>query len=684
MSEHEHLSFRLSDEFIDQYRDREVQWGFDCGGGNTLGELTWLTKYSRLKDDHTKEQWFEGCRRVIEGVYSILKDHCTKNRTPWNHAKAQRAAEDAYERLFTFKWTPPGRGLWMMGTKFVWEEGSAALQNCAFLSTEHLGPRNPALPFVRLMEMSMLGIGVGFDTLGAGKLTIYEPEGEPEVFLIPDSREGWCDSTEAVLRSYLTKGQRPVVLDYSDVRPAGTPIKRFGGTAAGPGPLRGLHESIVRIFSGREGQEITSADIVDVMNLIGKCVVAGNVRRSAEIAFGMPDDKEFLELKNPSVNAERMGPDGWGFMSNNSVMAEVGGNYDHLVDLIAINGEPGLNYLDLARSHGRLVDPPNNRDYRAKGANPCAEQTLEDGELCTLVETYPIKHESIEDYLRTLKVAYLYGKAVTLLPTHWPESNEVMQRNRRIGCSVSGIAQFAERHGWTELRHWLDEGYQEVVRRDRQYSEWLGVRESIKTTSVKPSGTVSLLAGVTPGVHWPEQDVYLRRMRFRVGEPMVEVFAKAGYPVEPDVMDPEHTLVVTFPTKGPDVRTNREVSVWEKVSLAALLQRWWADNQVSATFTFRADEANQIGPLLRSFDGQLKSMSFLPMLESGGAYAQMPYERIELDEWKAAVKKIKRIDYGPIYANGSAPEGERYCTTDYCEVIVSADVGSLPQVNLLT
>lgn len=667
-TEYDHLSFRLNDEFVDQYREREIKWGFDAGAGNTLGELTWLTKYSRVKEDGTKETWVDGCRRVIEGVYSILKDHCAVNKTPWNHAKAHRAAEDAFERMFMFKWTPPGRGLWMMGTKFVWSEGSAGLQNCAFVSTEHLGVRNPTLPFVRLMEMSMLGIGVGFDTEGAGNLTFHEPTiEEVEEFVIPDSREGWCEATDKVLRSYLLPGQKRVVFDYSEVRPAGQPIKRFGGVANGPESLMKLHLRLEKTLGGREGQSMTSTDIVDIMTQIGKCVVAGNVRRSAEVAFGSADDKDFLDLKDPEINPERMGHDGWGFMSNNSVMAEVGGNYDHLIDRIAINGEPGLNYLDLARSHGRLIDPPNNRDYRAKGANPCVEQTLEDQELCTLIETYPIKHSSLDDYLRTLKVAYLYGKAVTLLSTHWPESNEVMQRNRRIGTSVSGIAQFIEARGWEELRTWMDEGYQEITRRDIQYSEWLGVRESIKTTSVKPSGTVSLLVGVTPGVHWPEHDVYLRRMRFYVHDPMVEVFAEAGYSVEPDVMDKDNTVVVTFPTRGPHVRHNKDVSVWEKVSLAVTMQKWWADNQVSATFTFRQDEKDQIGPLIHAFDGQLKSMSFLPMLE-GGAYEQMPYEAIDLDEWERMVESVKRMDMTVIYQNGVDPEGDRYCNNDYCEV----------------
>src|SRR5690606_10201755 len=138
----------------------------------------------------TKERWHETCRRVIEGMFSIQKDWCKQNRTPWNDHKAQAAAKDAYERMFTFKWTPPGRGMWAMGTRMVHELGnSAALYNCSFISTEKLSSHSKyeaTLPFVRLMEQSMWGIGVGFDTRGAGNLTIHIPEGEAEVFVVPD------------------------------------------------------------------------------------------------------------------------------------------------------------------------------------------------------------------------------------------------------------------------------------------------------------------------------------------------------------------------------------------------------------------------------------------------------------------------------------------------------------------
>jgi ribonucleoside-triphosphate reductase len=667
-----YLSFQLNPAFLDEYRERTPDWGFPIGGGNALGELTFLVKYARRKEDGSKERWHETCQRVIEGMYSILKDHCTSNRTPWNEQKAQRSAQDAYERMFSFKWLPPGRGIWMMGTEFVNErKNSAPLQNCAFISTEKVSIHSKVeatLPFMRLMEMSMLGVGVGFDTKGAGKITLSEPDPDRKEFrVIEDTRAGWYESTGDLLWSYFNGGPW-LEFDYSQIREAGELISGFGGVAAGPGPLIRLHDDLRRILGGRDGEKFSSSDIVDVCNLIGKCVVSGNVRRSAELALGDDGDEDFLNLKNYEMNPERMGADGWGHSSNNSIAAVVGGNYDHLADRIVENGEPGLVYLDVCRDFGRLADPADGKDHRVMGVNPCAEQTLESYECCTLVESFPVKHDSLEDYLKTLKVAYLYGKAVTMLPTHWPEVNEVMQRNRRIGCSVSGSAQFAEAHGWTELRRWLDEGYNEIIRRDHQYSEWLGVRESIKMTSVKPSGSVSLLAGVTPGVHWPTSTIYIRRMRLSKNDPLVEVLRAAGYHTEPDVMNPDFDEVVELPTLGPDVRTERDVSVWEKAALAVLHQRYWADNAVSVTLTFSEVERDQIGAVIRAFEGQLKTLSFLPSFEAG-AYAQMPYEQIDLDTYEGKCAKVKPLDWNRLYGGESLDAvGEAYCTTDSCEI----------------
>ena len=666
----EWLSFQLRESFIDGYRNRAPKFGFPMSNnGDTLGEHSWLTKYSRRKEDGTRERFWEGLRRVIEGCYSIQKDHALTYRLPWDEDQAQRSAQEAYDRAFAGKWSPPGRGLWMMGTEFVHTtKDSAALNNCAFLSTAQIGSTDdPMFPFYRLMEMSALGIGVGFDTLGAGQLALCEPSGRYP-YSVADSREGWCDSTRSLLKAYFVGGRLPL-FDYSRIRPSGEPIKGFGGIAAGSAPLEKLHTSITSILGGRDGDKLTSTDIVDLMNLIGKCIVSANVRRSAEVALGADDDEDFLNLKDYRINPERNGPDGWSHLSNNSVFAETGEDYSYLAERISLNGEPGLFWLDVVQAYGRLVDPPDYKEYRTSGANPCMEQPLENNEICCLVETFPDNCDDIADYLRTLKFAYLYAKSVTLMMTRWPETNEVMIRNRRIGTSMTGVAQFAERHGWAELRDWQDAGYNEIRRWDRVYSEWLGIRESIRVTTVKPSGTVSLLFGSTAGVHFPrERGFYIRTVREMKGSPFATVMSDAGYPVEPSLQDPDTTVVITMPVEGPDIRPEREVSMWEKAALAASCQRYWSDNSVSVTVTFAEHEAKDIPALLRVFDGQFKSVSFLPMAE--GTYEQAPYQRCSRELWTILRDGISPIDWDALYGNPdlAEAEGELYCANDVCEV----------------
>ena len=667
------LSFHLADDFVAGYSSKKVPWGYTDAGGNAVGEITFLRTYSRLKEDGTKETWPEVCARVINGMYSLQKDHCKSNRLPWNDAKAQASAKEAYDRLFNLKWTPPGRGLWVMGTPLVNEQrNSAALQNCSFVSTTSMTKIDPAKPFAFLMEASMLGVGVGFDDKGADKdFTIYDPK-EGDTYVIPDTREGWVESTSALINSYLKPDTKSPVFDYSLIRPLGAPIKTFGGTAAGHEPLLRLHDYIRSIFDNRAGEKLTRKDIADIGNLIGVCVVSGNVRRSAELLMGRLDDQDFLNLKNASVYPERNSYDpakpGWAWMSNNSVEVKVGDDFSGIIDGISRNGEPGVIWMDVTRKYGRLIDPVNNKDWRAAGYNPCAEQSLESFECCTLVETYLNRHDSLEDFNRTLKFAYLYAKTVTLLPTHWEETNAIMQRNRRIGTSISGIANFADRVGLPTLREWMDKGYEKVLSYDKTYSEWLGIRESIKTTTVKPSGTVSILAGESPGVHWtPGGKHFLRAIRFGNEDPMLPLFKASGYTVEPASESPDTTSVVFFPIESMALRSEKDVSIYEKTSLAAMAQRHWSDNSVSVTISFQPEEKDAVGTVLHMFDGQLKTVSFLPM--GNETYPQMPYTQITAEEYEAYKYKLLPIDFTDVYAGMAADAiGEKYCSTDFCEV----------------
>jgi len=666
------FSFKLADDFVAPYRAKKAPFGYQDAAGNSVGEITYLRTYSRLKADGTKETWVDVCERVINGMYSLQKDHAKLNRLPWSDAKAAASAKEAFDRLFELKWTPPGRGLWVMGTPLVNEQrNSAALQNCAFVSTGSMTKTDPAKPFAFLMEASMLGVGVGFDDKGADKeFKIYEPQ-EGDTYVIPDTREGWYESTAALINAYLKPDTKKPIFDYSVIRPAGEPIKIFGGTAAGPDPLIKLHDQLTSMFAGRSGELLTRRDIADIGNLIGVCVVSGNVRRSAELLMGRLDDQEFLDLKNYEKNPDRMA---YGWMSNNSVEVSVGQNLDGIIEGISRNGEPGVIWMDLSRQYGRLADPINNKDWRIAGYNPCAEQSLESYECCTLVETYLNRHTDLEDFKRTLKFAYLYAKTVTLLPTHWEETNAIMQRNRRIGTSISGVANFADTKGLPVLRQWMDAGYEVIKGYDKTYSEWLGIRESIKMTTVKPSGTVSILAGESPGVHWTVGGAFFNRaIRFSNNDPMLPLFKMANYRVEPANESPDTTSVVFFPVKSGARRSEKDVSIYEKMALAATAQRYWSDNSVSVTVSFDpATEASSIGTALHMYDGQLKTVSFLPMMSD--VYPQMPYTQITEAEYEEARMTLMPIDFSGVYAGmASDAIGEAYCTTDACEVKLIKD-----------
>ena len=653
--------FKLSDKFINKYKRKKAPFGF-----NGLGELVYMRTYSRIKEDGKNEKWWETVQRVVEGTYSMQKNHIESHQLGWNAWQAQKSAQDMYDRIFNMKFLPPGRGLWAMGTPITEEKNLyAALNNCAFVSTKTL-KEDYAKPFCFLMDASMLGVGVGFDTKGAGEIIIkgVNRDRPKDIYMIPDTREGWVESLRLLLESYF-HGLPHIEFDYNQIREAGEPIKGFGGVSSGPEPLKDVHEDIRNVLEKNSGEPITITTIVDIMNLIGKCVVAGNVRRTAEIVFGDPHNEEYLDLKNYKVNPHR---ELYGWTSNNSIFAELGMDYTEVAKRIVDNGEPGLAWLENMRHYSRMKNGGDDKDHRVAGGNPCLEQSLESYELCCLVETFPNNHDSLEDYQRTLKYAYLYAKSVTLGKTHWSDTNRVMLRNRRIGCSVSGVAQFITNRGLEELRTWLENGYDTIQDWDCMYSDWFAIPKSIKTTSVKPSGTVSLLAGATPGLHYPESRFYIRRVRLSKHAELIEPLKKAGYKIEEAFGSEDTTMVIEVPVDvGEGIRTAAELSIWEQFSLAAFLQRHWADNQVSCTATFNPEtEAEELPYVLNYFQYRLKGISLLPRHDYG-AYPQMPYEAIDEKVYKKQTKKLNKLSFGVI--KNEEAEIDKFCNNDSCEIV---------------
>jgi hypothetical protein len=304
---------------------------------------------------------------------------------------------------------------------------------------------------------------------------------------------------------------------------------------------------------------------------------------------------------------------------------------------------------------------PDYKDELALGVNPCSEQTLEDKELCCLAEVFPSNHESYEELERTLKYCYLYTKTVTLVPTHNEDTNAVMLRNRRIGVSLTGIVQAMKKFGRRKFFEYCNLGYEHLRSRDRQYSRWLCVPESIKITSVKPSGTVSLLPGVTPGIHFPHSEFYWRVIRFASNSSLLGSLREAGYRAV-EVAGEDNTTAVYFPVREQLFdRGKDEVTMWEQLELAAQMQEYWADNQVSITVTFKPEEAADIPRALELYETRLKSVSFLPIKDHG--YTHAPYQKITEDEYHDAIENIhfKKLE-------GEHEVTEVFCDGDRCVI----------------
>ena len=353
-------TFKLTDNFVNSYKNKKSNFGF-----NGLGEFVFMRTYSRIKENGKNEDWVDVVKRVVEGIYSIQRQHIEDYRLGWNQMKAQKSAQEMFDRIYNFKMLPPGRGLWAMGTPVIMQKGlSEALYNCSYISTDNIS-ENPGSPFANAMDFLMCGIGVGADVLGANKIKIKEPGKKKYIFVIPDDREGWVKSLELLINSFF--GENEVEFDYSLIRKAGEPIKTFGGTSAGPEPLMELHEHVRKMLSYQIGNFLSITNIADIFNLIGKAVIAGNVRRSAEILLGKPEE-EFLNLKNYEKNPERVS---FGWASNNSIYAELGMDYSKVVEKIKENSDIGIFWLENARKYGRIRESESDyKDRRVLGLNP--------------------------------------------------------------------------------------------------------------------------------------------------------------------------------------------------------------------------------------------------------------------------------------------------------------------------
>lgn len=626
---------------------------------STVGYITYKRTYARRLNEADPKSKTEEFTDTVERVIKAANDQLGCNFTAEEQERLRKY-------LMELKGTVAGRFLWQMGTETVGRLGLASLQNCAFTVIDQ-----PVRPFTWAMDLLMLGSGVGYNIQRqyVDKLPPVNPNFSAPTrvntadadFIVPDSREGWVKLLGKTLKAAFLADSKPT-FSYSTilVRGRGAPIKGFGGTASGPEDLCDGIEKISNILEKRAGKKLRPIDCLDIMNIIGSIVVAGNVRRSAQIAIGDPDDVEYLLAKRWDMG----NIPSWRAMSNNSVVChDIKDLHEYFWDGYEGKGEPyGLINLKLSRKIGRLgeTDYP---DPDVMGYNPCAEQSLAAYETCCLAEVYLPNIESKEQLLDVCQLLYRINKHSLALPCHLKETEDIVHKNMRMGIGVTGVLQATD-----EQRSWLSDTYRRLREFDFKYSHKHGFPESVKLTTVKPSGTLSLLPGVTSGCHPAYSQYMIRRIRIAADHPLVQVCREHGYPVEYqrnfDGSEDHSTMVVSFPFCYPEgTKIAAEMTAIDQLEVVKWLQANWSDNSVSCTVYYRKEELPEIKKYLaKNYKNNHKSLSFLLHNEHG--FHQAPLEEItkeQYDELVASTRLITHIDE-------AAFEGGDECASGACPV----------------
>ena len=609
---------------------------------SSIGYITYKRTYARRLDEQNINSPTEEFTDTVSRIVKAANDQLGVGFTDDENERLRKY-------LLELKGTVAGRFLWQLGTDTVNKLGLASLQNCAFTVIN-----KPVEPFTWAMDLLMLGAGVGFNIQKENVEKIppvnldfkcpVRSDANDADFIVPDSREGWVALLGKTLKAaFLAHDSGKQTFTYSTalIRSKGAPIKGFGGTASGPEDLVWGINQIGKILEQRAGKKIRPIDALDMMNIIGAVVVAGNVRRSAQIAIGDPDDIEFLLAKRWDMG----NIPSWRSMSNNSVVCnDIGDLHEFFWDGYEGKGEPyGLINLKLSRKIGRLGET-QYPDPKVQGYNPCAEQSLADKETCCLAEIYLPNVTSYEEFVDVAALLYRINKHSLALPCHLKETEAIVHENMRMGIGITGVLQASK-----EQQSWLDEAYKAIRAYDDVYSAEHGFNKSVKLTTIKPSGTLSLLPGVTPGCHPAYARYMIRRIRISANHSLVQVCRDHGYPVEYqqnfDGSTDHSTVVVSFPFRHPDNAVlASEMTAISQLETVKWLQEVWSDNSVSCTVYYRKEELPEIRTYLKkNYKNNHKSLSFL--LHSEHGFKQAPLEEITKEQYDALVASTTPIDH---------------------------------------
>ena len=622
-------------------------------------QIVAVSRYSRWDEENQRrEMWPETVARMV----NFWKERCDLTDA---EAKELQDATTNLEVMSSM------RGLWTAGKAL--EQDEAAIYNCAAI-----GLSDPQHSLPEVMYLLMLGCGVGFSVeerfISKAPVVAEDFHDSDSVIVVQDSRIGWCKAFKTLL-SMLYAGDVPKI-DYSRVRKAGEPLRTFGGRASGPAPLQELFEFTVKTFKEAAGHKLNSEQLHDIATMTGQVVIAGSVRRSAEISLGDQGDDRHRRLKTGE----------WYLLHGNRAMANNSAVYQGRPDLpelmaemhslfLSYSGERGMFNREAAQKKCEKVGRDPNVDYIC---NPCAEILLDpDGGLCNLSEVVIRPEDTLDDLKRKVRLATIYGTMQSTLVNFrflrksW--SNNA-SRLRLLGVSLTGICDHpvtSGRRGKDELVKWLSDMKEEAYKTNRKWAKRLGIPESAAICTVKPSGTVSQTVACSSGIHPAYAPYYARTIRQDIKDPITQFLIDAGVPHEPCVMKPENTMVFTFPQKAPKgALTVDDVGTIEQLELAKLYNQHWACHTVSLTAYYEPSNYFEVCQWVYDNFDYCIGLSFLP--RDNGSYKQAPYTKISKAEYDEMVKQQPTIDWDKLtqFELEDRTQGahELACVGDKCEI----------------
>ena len=620
-----------------------------------------LSRYSRYRyADTRRETWAE----TVDRYFNFFEEHLSEQCNFKVSAQAKNTLRNAVLNLEVM---PSMRCLMTAGEALKRENVSG--YNCSYIAIDSIRA------FDEVLYVLMNGTGVGFsvERQFVSLLPIVNEEffETDTTLIISDSKLGWAKALRELIH-LLYAGQIPQ-WDLSRVRPAGSPLKTFGGRASGPQPLEDLFRFTSDVFRNAAGRKLTSLECHDIVCKIAEIVVVGGVRRSALISLSnLSDDRMRLAKSGQwwERNVQRA-------LANNSACyterPDMGIFMDEWQSLYeSKSGERGIfNRAAAKEQAGKSGRRDSEHDF---GTNPCSEIILRSREFCNLSEVVIREDDTEETLKEKVKLATILGTWQSTLinfkyiSRKWSES---CYEERLLGVSLTGIMDSKLTNGKGKgLENLLQQLKQVSINTNKDLSKLLGINQSVAITCVKPSGTVSQLVDSASGIHARHNPYYIRTIRADKKDPLAKMMKDAGFPYEPDVTKPEHTLVFSFPVKGPRNGVYRkDMSAIEQLELWKIYQDNWCEHKPSVTVSVQEHEWMNVGSWVWEHFDQMSGVSFLPMTEH--SYRQAPYQDCTKEEYDRLIADMpKEVNWATL-----CEYEEQDMTTGAQELACSAPTG---------